>query len=91
MPKVKKIKLSGPFFKCKEPPQIINFNLALQEILFYNHPDKTKEDEDKIRRQLNEGFMINTPAHVYTLINPNQDFLNNIDDGVDLGAEGGFF
>ncbi len=85
--KVKKIKLSGPHFQCKEPAKIIGFELAVEEILFYNHQSNQEENRNKIENQLKDGFMINTAAHVYTIVNPNQDFINNIDD-IDLDKEG---
>ena len=92
MPKVKKIKLSGAFFQCKEPPEIIGFDRALEEIIFYNYlPDPTDEDREKVRKQLVDGFMINTSAFIYTIVNPNKDLLDNIDDGIDLDKEGEFF
>jgi hypothetical protein len=84
--------LSGAFFQCKEPPEIIEFDLAVAEIVFYNYNNQVgSEAWTKTRTQLLEGFMVNTPAFIYTLINPNKDLLDNIDDGIDLDKEGEFF
>ena len=92
MPKVKKIKLSGAFFQCKEEPKVINFDLAMSEIVFYNYDNQAGiEARNKIRHQLLDGYMINTPAFIYTIIDPTNDILNNIDDGIDLDKEGEFF
>jgi hypothetical protein len=70
---------------------IISFDLAMSEIIFYNYHNQAGiEAKNKIRKQLVEGFIVNTPAFMYTVINPNKDFINNIDD-IDLDKEGGDF
>lgn len=70
---------------------IINFDIAMSDIMFYNYNNQGGvEARNKVRKQLVEGYIINTPAFMYTIINPNADFLNNIDD-IDLDKEGEFF
>jgi hypothetical protein len=89
--KVKKTSILGPLKSMPSGQDIINFDLAMSEIMFYNyHNHPGIEAREKTKKQLSEGYIINTPAFMYTIINPNSDFINNIDD-IDLDKEGEFF
>ncbi len=78
MVNVKKI---DEFTGCFE---IIGIERAVAEILFHNHgPDLETEHENKIRKQLEEGYIQNTQTHHYMIINPVKDFIENIDDEIE--------
>jgi hypothetical protein len=75
--------------------EIIPFDRAVTEIVFHNygpmsHAEKTKtENENKVQKLLNQGYILNTKEFHYIGINPTLDTLNNIDDDVGLDNEGG--
>ncbi len=85
MPKVKKYNYVHDRLVATPGLDIINFGTALAEILFHNyHPYLTKKNEEEVRRQLLSGYMVNTNDHMYHIINPINDVLDNIDDYVNL-------
>jgi hypothetical protein len=88
MPKVKKYQIVGPFLKCKPGYDVLDFDVALQEIVYHNfYPHVTKENEQKVREQLVAGFMVNTESSMYHVIHPIKDLIENIDDYVNLDDE----
>ena len=61
---------------------------AVVEILSQQEqPGMEIPDEQTVRRQLLEGYIITTTNYYYYLINPNRDLLDNIDDDVTLDGE----